>query len=110
MYDYSYDLDREDRIDEGKATYHGTWTTEVDMHIQEFAENSVDYMHFDPLHGKMTLPWTDIPIPGITIDHKAGWELDEGRVCGLAGRCPDSFDVHHRLSLIYSCLMIPMNL
>lgn len=37
------------------------------MHIQEFAENSVDFMHFDPLHGKMQVPWTAVPVPCITI-------------------------------------------
>ena len=39
---------------------------------QEFAENSADFQHFDPLHGQMCLPFTLIPIPGMRIIHEAG--------------------------------------
>lgn len=48
----------------------------VKMHLQEFAENSVDFQHFAPLHGQMRLPWTSIPIPGLMIQHTADWESD----------------------------------
>ena len=48
----------------------------VKMHLQEFAENSVDFQHFAPLHGEMRLPWTSIRIPGLTIQHTADWESD----------------------------------
>ena len=43
------------------------------MHLQEFAENSVDFQHFDPLHGRMMVPWTTYSIPGVLIDHVAEW-------------------------------------
>ena len=49
----------------------------VRMHLQEFAENSVDFQHFSPLHGQMRLPWVGVPIPGLTIHHEARWEPDE---------------------------------
>lgn len=52
----------------------GSYSREVDMHLQEFAENSVDFQHFQPLHGRMRLPFTNIPIPGVNIIHKAHWE------------------------------------
>ena len=42
------------------------------MHLQEFAENSTDFQHFDVLHGRMTLPFTAIPVPGVTINHDPG--------------------------------------
>ncbi|MAQ18199.1 MAG: hypothetical protein CMN30_25810 [Sandaracinus sp.] len=51
----------------------------VRMHLQEFAENSVDFQHFAPLHGQMRLPWLGLPIPGVTIRHQARWEPDEER-------------------------------
>jgi cholesterol 7-dehydrogenase len=51
----------------------------VRMHLIEFAENSVDYQHFGPLHGKLRVPWTQIPVPGFGIEHQASWELDEAR-------------------------------
>ncbi len=49
----------------------------VKMHLQEFAENSVDFAHFAPLHGQMRLPWLGWPIPGLTIAHEADWVPDE---------------------------------
>jgi cholesterol 7-desaturase len=51
----------------------------VRMHLQEFAENSVDFQHFGPVHGQMRLPWLGWPIPGVTIRHRAGWEPDDAR-------------------------------
>jgi hypothetical protein len=45
------------------------------MHIQEFAENSVDFAHFEPLHGNMMIPWTPYSVPGIKIQHTAAWVL-----------------------------------
>ena len=43
---------------------------EVDMHIIEFAENSVDFQHFSELHGVMRIPWTSIRLP---------WDQDSPR-------------------------------
>lgn len=55
---------------------------DVYMHLQEFAENSADFRHFDAIHSQMTLPWTSVPIPGVNIKHDPRWELGsdtEGR-------------------------------
>ena len=49
------------------------------MHLVEFAENSVDFEHFQPVHGQMLIPWTRIPIPFVTIRHRASWRVDERR-------------------------------
>lgn len=67
-------------IDEGRLTFRGrrTWG-EVRMHLVEFAENSVDFQHFGPLHGEMRLPWTRWRIPGVHIHHEADWEIDPER-------------------------------
>lgn len=49
----------------------------VHMHLLEFVENSVDYQHFKPLHGTLRIPWTNIPLPGMSIEHEARWRRDE---------------------------------
>jgi cholesterol 7-dehydrogenase len=51
----------------------------VDMHVVEMAENSGDTQHFAPLHGVMSLPWTGIKLPGVTIVHEASWRIDPAR-------------------------------
>jgi nitrite reductase/ring-hydroxylating ferredoxin subunit len=53
-----------DRLAKGHMTFRGSRVTELNMHLNEFAENSSDFQHFDPLHGKMTLPFTTIAISG----------------------------------------------
>jgi len=48
------------------------------MHIQEFAENSVDFQHFDSLHGQLLFPFwgLDFPIPFTRIVHNTRWERE----------------------------------
>ena len=67
-------------IASGALTYRGEkdWG-EVRMHLIEFAENSVDFQHFDPIHGQMRVPWIGWRIPGIRIHHTAHWEVDPDR-------------------------------
>jgi cholesterol 7-dehydrogenase len=43
------------------------------MHLQEFAENSVDFAHFQPLHGSMMIPWTNLTLPLLKVQHNASW-------------------------------------
>ena len=67
-------------VDAGKFVYRGNYNAgRVLMHIVEFAENSADYAHFQPVHGRMRIPWTQIPIPGVRINHSASWKLDPDR-------------------------------
>ncbi len=67
-------------IDSGKMCYRGQYTPrDVNMHICEFIENSVDFQHFAVLHGHLTIPWTQIRVPGFRVRHRAGWELDPER-------------------------------
>jgi hypothetical protein len=42
------------------------------MHLQEFAENSVDFAHFQPLHGSMMVPWTDLTLPLLKVHGVCG--------------------------------------
>ena len=54
--------------------------TEVNMHVQEFCENSVDFAHFQYLHGNMMVPFTSISVPGIKIHHEASFRKGEGNI------------------------------
>ncbi len=64
-------------LDDGRLVYRGKHDAgTVHMHLLEFAENSVDFQHFSPLHGQMFVPWTGIRVPGVEILHEAEWELE----------------------------------
>ena len=64
-------------VDDGRFVHRGNHDAKtVHMHLIEFAENSVDFAHFHPIHSDMFIPWTRIKIPGIEVEYKAGWETD----------------------------------
>jgi cholesterol 7-dehydrogenase len=72
-----YELPAVPDIDDGRLVYRGRYDAgSVYMHLIEFAENSVDFQHFSPLHGEMFVPWTRLRVPGIQIRHEAEWEAD----------------------------------
>lgn len=67
-------------IEAGDLLYRGDYHYgAVNMHLVEFAENSVDFQHFQPVHGQMLVPWTQIPVPFVTVRHKASWWIDPER-------------------------------
>ncbi len=73
-----YRLPPEPKIDSGQFVRRGRYDAgEVDMHIIEFAENSVDFRHFSQLHGTMRIPWTNIEVPWIAIRHEPSWSRDD---------------------------------
>ncbi|MDE0416338.1 MAG: Rieske 2Fe-2S domain-containing protein [bacterium] len=73
-----YLLPLQPRIDERQFVCRGQYDAgHIDMHIIEFAENSVDVAHFARLHGILRIPWTDMRLPWIKIRHKAAWFLDD---------------------------------
>lgn len=57
----------------------GEFRARVNMHIQEFAENSADFLHFDPLHGKMLLPFSPFTLPLIDIVHVPDWKAGKNK-------------------------------
>lgn len=72
-----YAVPRIPEVDEGTFVFRGTHDAGlIQMHLIEFAENSVDRAHFQPLHGQMCIPWTRMPIPGVHIEHQPGWSMD----------------------------------
>ena len=75
-----YDVPRIAEVDEGRFVYRGQHNAgRVGMHIIEIAENAADTAHFQPLHGQFRVPWTQIALPGVEIDHSVEWMLDEER-------------------------------
>ncbi len=70
-------LPRIAEVDDGSFVFRGAHDAgRVGMHLLEFAENSVDRAHFQPVHGQLRIPWTQIPVPGVHIEHEADWSLD----------------------------------
>jgi hypothetical protein len=47
------------------------------MHLLEFVENSVDFQHFAPVHGELRVPWTNVRVPGMRLEHEATWRRDD---------------------------------
>jgi len=62
----------------------GEFRARVNMHVQEFAENSADFLHFDPLHGKMMLPFSPFTLPLIDIVHVPDWKAGKNKAAPAA--------------------------
>jgi cholesterol 7-dehydrogenase len=72
-----YRPERVAEIDSGELLHRGDYDAgAIEMHLLEFVENSVDFQHFDPIHGRLRVPWTNIPVPGMRIEHRASWKRD----------------------------------
>lgn len=72
-----YEIPDIPEVEDGRFVHRGVHDAgTVKMHLIEFAENSVDFAHFAPVHGEMFIPWTAIKVPGIQIEHVADWEPD----------------------------------
>ncbi len=75
-----YRPERVAEIEDGGLRYRGEHDAGlVQMHLLEFVENSVDFQHFAAIHERLRLPWTEIPVPGMTIHHEATWRRDENQ-------------------------------
>ncbi len=78
--DVPYPVPRIPELDDGSFAYRGHHDAgRVRMHIVEFLENTADFAHFKYIHSQMTVPWTQIPVPGVQLEHRPGWELDDDR-------------------------------
>ena len=72
-----YDVPRIPAVDDGAFVFRGAYDGgRVLMHVLEFAENSADSAHFQSVHGQIRLPWTQIRIPGVQIEHDTNWCVD----------------------------------
>jgi len=73
-----YQLPSQEKIDSGQQSYRGHHDAgEAEIHIIEFAENTVDFTHFSTVHGTICIPWTQIKLPWIKIRHKPSWSSDK---------------------------------
>ena len=73
-----YVPERLPEIEDGTLVHRGDYDAgAIHMHLLEFVENTVDYEHFEPIHGELRLPWTNVPVPGMRIEHAANWRRDE---------------------------------
>jgi hypothetical protein len=43
------------------------------MHLQEFAENSADPQHFQPIHDRAYFPFSSIALPFVEVRHATQW-------------------------------------
>lgn len=78
--DPPYQVERVAEIDSGALRYRGEYDAgTIHMHLLEFVENSVDFQHFEPIHGVLRIPWTNIPVPGMRLEHHAAWRRDENQ-------------------------------
>lgn len=78
--DVPYPVPRIREVDDGSFVFRGHYDGgRVRMHIVEFIENVGDWAHFKYLHGQMTVPWTQIPLPGFKIEHTPDWQVDDDR-------------------------------
>jgi len=64
-----YQPPRVAQIDDGRMRFCGSWDVNrpIYMHLIEYMENTVDVQHFTPMHGKMSIPWTTVQIPGVEV-------------------------------------------
>ncbi|CAF1963645.1 unnamed protein product [Rotaria magnacalcarata] len=67
-----YDAICVDELLGDKYEFRGNYSyPNIQMHLQEFAENAADVQHFRPLHGQMLIPWTKIRVPLVYVHHTA---------------------------------------
>lgn len=77
----TWELPRIGAIDDDDAVFRGTRRLpDVDMHIQDWAENGVDSAHFEVLHSAFCVPWLGswAKIPGMRVNHDGSFHLPEG--------------------------------
>ncbi len=75
-----YPVPRVREVDDGSFTFRGHHDGgRVRMHIIEIVENAADFAHFASTHGRMIIPWTQIPIPGVELEYTSSLEFDDDR-------------------------------
>jgi len=93
-----------EKLDMGDMVHRGQREMTINMHIREFAENSTDYAHFDPLHGRLSIPFMPHSMPFVTVNHIPGWkagleEKKEKHICWFYDTADlNIFGVHQPLT------------
>ncbi len=72
-----YPVPRIRQVDDGSFVLRGHWDAgRVRMHMIELIENAADPAHFGCLHDRMNIPWTEMPFPGMELEHTARLDFD----------------------------------
>ncbi|MDE0134039.1 MAG: Rieske 2Fe-2S domain-containing protein [Acidimicrobiaceae bacterium] len=75
-----YPVPRVPEIDDGSFAFRGHYAAgRIRTHVIELIENAADYAHFGYVHSRMNVPYTQIPVPGMHLDHSALLDLDDDR-------------------------------
>ena len=75
-----YPVPRIPEVDDGSFVFRGHHDAgRVRMHMIELIENAADPAHFTYLHNRMNVPWTQIPVPGVELEHSARLDFDDDR-------------------------------
>lgn len=78
------------QIDSGSLKWEANWEAEVEMHIQDFAENSADSAHFGFLHTSLSFRFLK---DFFYVSHHTAW-----RVGGGKGRFGDDPEIDNNLN------------
>ena len=75
-----YPVPRIPDVDDGSFSFRGHYDAgRINMHMIELIENAADPAHFSYLHNRMSVPWTQIPVPGVELEHTALLDLGDDR-------------------------------
>ena len=75
-----YPLPRIREVDDGSFVFGGRYNAgRIHMHMVELIENAADPTHFTYLHKQMNVPWTQVPVPGVELEHTARLDFEDDR-------------------------------
>ena len=75
-----YSVPRIREVDDGAFAFRGHYNAgRIHTHIVELIENAADPVHFNCLHNRMTVPWTQVPVPGVELEYTARLDFDDNR-------------------------------
>ena len=72
-----YPVPRILEVDDGRFVLRGDYDAgRIRTHMIELIENAADSAHFSRIHNQMNVPWTDLPVPGVELEHTARLDFD----------------------------------
>ena len=75
-----YPVPRIREVDDGSFAFGGRYDAgRIHMHMIELIENAADPAHFTYLHKRMNVPWTQIPVPGVELEHTVCLDFEADR-------------------------------
>ena len=75
-----YPVPRIREVADGSFVFRGRYDAgRVHMHMIELIENAADPAHFACLHKRMNIPRTQVPVPGVELEHTARLDFEGDR-------------------------------